>query len=257
MDNLLKYLEKNLAEKLTISGGNVDLLIWGERYSNQVNIFGISLNRQNDIYLDSCGERLLNIGKELSDKSGLKFIEILYPSDLNNNPHAELIINGKNFSKEDSVNEIQRIWGSTYETFGTKKEINKQVADSFHSWARNNLPLSYVRINIDAILSKENDGSNIISLFEIKRSTAIKVEKWEPYKQDIRNYYLENKFAKLAKLKFYTINHSCKFTEVDDGTKIGLFKILDIDIKLNDITYEKDLMTAKELSNFLCKLVEC
>lgn len=256
MDNLLLYLEKDLGQKITISGGNIDLLIWGERCNDQVNILGISLTRQHDIFLDSRGERLFNIGNELSDKSGLKFIEIIYPRDLSSNPNAKLIINGNFISKDEAVNEIQKMWGSAYKKYGTKKDVNKQIADSFHLWARINLPTSYVRIDIDAILSSENDGSNIISLFEIKRSTAVKVEKWKPYKQDIRNYYLENKLSKLANLKFYTINHSCKFIRVENDTLIGLYNILNIDIQRNDIEYKRELMTAKELSNYFRLLVE-
>lgn len=241
MDNLLQYLKKNLGNKIIVSGDNIDLLIWGERHQNEVNILGISLNRQQDVDLGLRGEQLLNIGKGLSDKSGVEFMEIIYPKDLNINPSAELIINGEKKSKEDSIDEIQRILGTSYTNYGTNKGVNRQVADSFHTWARDNLPTSYVRIDIDAIHSSENDVSDIISLIEIKRSTAIKVEYWKPYTQDIRNYYIENVLAKLAELNFYTINHSCRFINVEDDTIIGFFEISDVDIKRNEISYIKKL----------------
>lgn len=254
MDELLQYLKIKLENRITVSGDNIDLLIWGERHYNEVKILGISLNRQEDVALDLRGDQLLSIGKALSDKSGVGFMEIIYPNDLIENPNAELIINGENKSKEDSIDEIQRILGTSYADFGTTKQVNKQVADQFHGWARDNLPTAYVRIDIDAIHSSENDVNDIISLIEVKRSTAISVLNWLPYTNDIRNYYIENVFTKLANLNFYTINHSCKDIDVVDNTVRGFYDILDVNIELNKILFEQKLWTAAYLAKYISEI---
>ena len=251
MDNLLEFLSKRMSRHVVVSGDHSDLLIWGVRERNGVNLLGFSLNQLDTSQQSKRAEHLRKVGTQLSEKTGLTYIEIYYPADLIQNPLAKIRIDNISYPEGEAGKQLQNVWGTSQQQIGTQKEVNKHTADAFHAWARVNLPTSYVRMDIDAIITETSDASELVSLIEIKRSTAISVANWSPYTADIRNYFLEYRLADLADLSFYTLNHGCKDAPVKEDTLIGLHKISDVDLRNNRIISEKNIMNANQLANML------
>jgi hypothetical protein len=249
MDNLLSFLDERMSGKVVVSGDYIDLLIWGVREGNGVNILGISLNQCDTNQQSGRADRLRKIGYHLAKRIGLPFIEIRYSQDLLQNPSAKINIKGVCYPRGEASRVLQSIWGTSQSQVGTRKAVNRQIADAFHAWARENLPTSYIRIDIDAVLTTET--SELHSLIEIKQSTVIHVERWNPYTDDIRNYFLEHKLANTAGIDFLTLNHECKYIPVREDTLIGLHTIHDVDLFKNRIVSEKRVMRADELAVLL------
>jgi hypothetical protein len=88
-----------------------------------------------------------------------------------------------------------------------------QINDPFHIWSRNAFDgYSVMKTDID-ILTIDDNGENIKSLIEIKRSKKIPVGTWKPFVNpnskynDCNNYYLMMELADLLNTNFYTIHH--------------------------------------------------
>jgi len=250
MDNLLQYLRNHFKDRLIISGEIGDLLIWGERTQNGVRLLGLSCNVAANIRPGQKQLRqLLDSGTAIAASIGVPIMRIVYPLDLITNPQATLRINNQVVNKVDAPAIIQGLLGTRYNVFGTSKDVNKQINDVFHEWARAQLPKDYVRNDIDAILlTPEYELRDIL---EIKRSPSRKPDKWTPYVEDIRNYYMGDLLAKRAGMRFITLNHPNKFVPVNDDTTVGIHFIQRVILNPENIQSTRTLVQAREVIDFL------
>lgn len=246
MDNLLRYLHNHFSDQLAVSGETGDLLIWGERINNGVRLLGLSFNTSNAMRTTrGHGDLLFACGNHIASKLNLPILSIIYPSDLLTNPLATLLINGQNVTKNNAQRTIQALFGTRQTILGTAKDVNKRTNDVFQDWARDNLPRSYVRNDIDAILlTQAYEPSKLI---EVKRSTQVPPTRWTPFTNDARNYYMGNLLAQRTGLDFITLNHANKDIPVDDKTTIGIHFIDGVSLNPDQIRSRKILVNAKEL----------
>jgi hypothetical protein len=246
VDNLLRYLYNHFGNRLAVSGETGDLLIWGERINNGVRLLGLSFNISRAMRTTrGHGDLLFSCGKHIASKINLPILHIIYPSDLQTNPRATLLINGQSVAKNDAQRTIQALFGTRQTILGTAKDVNKRTNDVFQDWARDNLPRDYVRNDIDAILlTQAYEPSKLI---EVKRSTQVPPTRWTPFTNDARNYYMGNLLAQRAGLDFITLNHANKDIPVDDETTVGIHFIDGVSLNPDRIRSRKTLVNAREL----------
>lgn len=151
------------------------------------------------------------------------------------------------YSSNDFVKYLYSLMGMDCNDEGTNKEKNKSLADVFHIWSRSKLSSQLVKQDFDAIYNNEDK----FAMIEVKRSPTKTVKSWSPYRADGRNYDIQNQFAKNINAAFFTFHHNGG--NCNDSTKIGCYKVLDVDIKSNKkwIDYQKTIISAKEIIGIL------
>lgn len=101
------------------------------------------------------------------------------------------------------------------------KSINDKSSSPYHDWQRKNMGDSVVVADIDLV---RYDESGPLEIIELKRS-YIDIDKWEPYKQDYRNFILISKLARARNLDFYIVyNRRVKEPFYDDVSKLKIFE---------------------------------
>jgi len=250
VDNLLSYLSGHFGDRLVVSGVSGDLLVWGERDFNGVKLLGLSFNTPTTAQSTTGhGDLLLASGTLMAQRINLPLIRIEYPPDLDTNPNSMLIIDGNQVKRVSAAATIQALLGTRYTVAGTSKAVNRSTNDPFHVWARDTLPLNYVRTDVDAILLT-NDLKPAL-LIEVKRSPRVPVRNWEPFLQDIRNYYISDVLAKQTQLQFITLNHPYTNVSVTDEKIVGVFDIQRVTLNPDRIQFTKQLTTAINLVTML------
>jgi hypothetical protein len=259
-DEFLFYLKNNVQDRLIASFDNTDLLLWGSRKNNDVQLLGVTINigvrdlQTIDYMSDKRVAEAMTTGFLLSQMSHSAFFAIVYPFSGTGDFKVTSTDDPTNWSKSLIVEQavmpklIQQSFHTDFRAVGTAKPVNKTTSDWFHDWARVNLPLEYIRTNIDGLLSSDNGRLSII--LETKRS-FFAVDSWRPYKNDARNYFLQRLLATDAGLKFWTVYHVKG--QVEDRTGISLFEIFDVflDGRTDWIGYKRTEMKA---SDFLGKI---
>lgn len=250
MDNLLSYLSDHFGSRLAVSGVSGDLLVWGERDFNRVKLLGLSFNTPTTAKpTKEHGDLLLASGTLMAQRMKMPFIRIEYPSDLDTNPNSMLIIDGKQVKRVSAAATIQALLGTRYTVAGTSKAVNRSTSDPFHVWARGAMPLKYVRTDVDAILHTKDLKPAL--LIEVKRSPKVPVRNWEPFLQDIRNYYISDVLAKQTQSQTITLNHPYTNVSVTDEKIVGVFDIQKVTLNPEDIQFTKQLTTALNLVTIL------
>ncbi|MEO8891651.1 MAG: hypothetical protein ABI417_08975 [Coleofasciculaceae cyanobacterium] len=253
MDNLLTYLSNQFGSRLAVSGETGDLLVWGERVNNDIRLLGLSYNTSTTSQaLQENNHPLLSSGNKIAQQINLPLVRIIYPANLNTDPNSALNIDGERVEREEASAKIQHKFGTQYKLFGTTKLVNRSTNDAFQDWARVNLPQNYIRIDLDAILHVEDQKPALI--IEVKRSTQVSVQRWEPYIADIRNYYIVDLLAKKAGLKFITLNHAYRDSLVSDESIIGIHNIQKISLEPQVIKSTKLLIKAKGVVTHLINM---
>lgn len=101
------------------------------------------------------------------------------------------------------------------------KLINDKSSSPYHDWQRSHMGDSVVVADIDLIRYQREMPREII---ELKRS-YINIEKWEPYKQDYKNFILLSKLAERRQLDFFIVyNHRTKTPFYDDISQLKIFE---------------------------------
>lgn len=250
MDNLLKYLSDHFGGRIAVSGVSGDLLVWGERTYNGVKLLGLSFNTPTTAQSRTVhSDLLLASGTLMAQRMNLPFIRIEYPPDLDINPNSILIIDGRQVKRASAAATIQALLGTSYTVAGTSKAVNRSTSDPFHVWAREAMPLKYVRTDVDAILYTQDLKPAL--LIEVKRSPKVPVRNWEPFLQDIRNYYISDVLAKRSGLRFTTLNHPYTNVPVTDEKIVGVFDIQRVTLNPEHIQFTKELATALNLVTML------
>lgn len=120
-----------------------------------------------------------------------------------------------------SLKERLMAYGLTMNERTAHKSINDRSSSPYHNWQRNNMGDSVVAADIDLV---RHDGNNPIEIIELKRS-YIAIDKWEPYKQDYRNFILPSKLAEKRNINFYIVyNRRTKQPFFDDVSRLKIFE---------------------------------
>jgi hypothetical protein len=239
-DEFLIYLKGKIGKRLIVSFENIDLLLWGNRYSGNVRLLGLTLAIGiNDLEavtenkLDQLADKaniIMRKALSLSQRSKIPFFVILYSLSGGSLFRVTDPRNPLNLSQSFEVEEnkmpatIEGFFNTNLVSTGTAKPVNKSTSDWFHDWTRVNLPTEYVKANIDGLVLTQ-EGKPAI-LMETKRSFA-KPTNWQPYQADSRNYYLQDQLAKKTGLRFWTIYHE-KGIPVKDNSDVVLFIVIDV-----------------------------
>lgn len=135
---------------------------------------------------------------------------------------------------------------------GTHKQKNKWVADAFHVWSRCKLSSRLVKQDFDAIYQL----GDRFAMIEVKRSSAKSLQDWTPYKDDMRNYDIQNQFAKIIEAPFFTFHHAD--AACDDATGVGCYQVLDVNPVDGSewIDYKKTIVKAQEIPGILKRQLE-
>ncbi len=250
VDNLLQYLSGHFGGRLAVSGVSGDLLIWGERTINGVKLLGLSFNTPTTVHSTTGqGDLLLASGTVMAQRMRVPFIRIEYQPDVDTNRNAILIIDGKQVIRARAAATIQASLGTNYTVAGTSKAVNRSTSDPFHVWAREAMPLNYVRADVDAILHSPKVTPAI--LIEVKRSPSKTVQQWQPYIADARNYFISDVLAKRAQLKFVTLNHPYTSVPVSDEKIVGVYDVQEVTLSPARIQFTKEVTTAINLVTIL------
>lgn len=101
-----------------------------------------------------------------------------------------------------------------------RKAINDKSASPYHIWQRSHMGDTVTVADIDLLRYTDKKPAEII---ELKRS-YIKLEKWQPYRQDYKNFILLSKLAVMSGLAFYIVyNRRIKVPFYDDIARLKLF----------------------------------
>ena len=259
-DEFLVFLKGKINDRLVMSFDNTDLLLWGTRENSSVRLLGLTLAvgvrdprtaKSNPHSLDDRLGSVMKLASLLSHRSNSTFFVVLYPISGEYPFVATDPKDPHDWSKSFEVQEaempelVESFFKTSFGNRGTAKPVNKSTSDWFHVWTRANLPKEYVKANVDGLI-KDKEGMPRI-LLETKRSSA-SAYSWSPYKDDSRNYYLQQLLAKLSDLSFWTVYH-VKGVTVDDNTAVALFQVSDVSLKTGDtwITYDRLNTKASEV----------
>lgn len=103
----------------------------------------------------------------------------------------------------------------------TSKQINDKSSSPYHNWQRQNMGDSVVAADIDLIRHEKTKPTEII---ELKRS-YIDIAKWEPYREDYKNFILLSKLAEKRQFDFYIVyNRRKKNPFFDDVSRLKIFE---------------------------------
>lgn len=260
-DEFLVYMKDKINDRLIMSFDHTDLLLWGKRTDDSVELLGLTLNigvkepktfRSKQDEFDDRVNNVLQVVSLISQRSSSPFFIIVYSTAGGSSFRVTNPSDPLNWSKSLEVDEgimsafIQKFFKTTLESKGTSKPVNRTTSDWFHDWARENLPEEYVRTNIDGLILDKKKNPSI--LLETKRSFQDPYS-WKPYKEDSRNYYLQYLLATKSDLSFWAVYHK-KGEPVDDETKIALFLIsgVSLNVKNNWITYNRSNTDASEVT---------
>lgn len=149
----------------------------------------------------------------------------------------------KLYSSDEFVDFIYRTIGRSFNDSGTLKEKNRRLADAFHLWSRKKLSAHIVKQDFDILYY-----NNRYVMIEVKRAPSKKVEVWQPYYDDKRNYDIQFKISRALNVPFFTLHHvggTCR-----DNTRIGFYYIHNVDANasVSDwIVYDKKIVAANQL----------
>ena len=121
----------------------------------------------------------------------------------------------------DDLKKRMMAYGLKMNEIMAHKSINDKSSSPYHDWQRRNMGDSVVVADIDLI---RHDEGKLEEIIELKRS-YIDIEKWEPYKQDYRNFLLISKLARKRNVNFYIVyNRRVKQPFFDDVSQLKIFE---------------------------------
>ena len=263
-DELDEYLKRNYPENYISGEQDCNLLLWGKN-GTEPKMFSLNIGVEyspleglkgktigdimNQKYQsNSSFKRLMKYGEEISSKSHMPFVIIVYPSLRETYggkwADTERVYNRKQvlfywFDISKKVNgkiehEIlkgeqlrKRIYSALEVCFNdedTGKDENSHLSDYFHFWSRQTLSRNITKLDIDGIII--NNLGNKGVLVEIKRSSKPPIPDWKP-KYDKANYKLESNYAKRILSYFWLLHHESR--PCDDDEIISFYNIVDVD----------------------------
>jgi len=263
-DELDEYLKRNYPENYISGEQDCNLLLWGKN-GTEPKMFSLNIGVEyspleglkgktigdimNQKYRgNSSFKRLMKYGEEISSKSHMPFVIIVYPSlretyggkwadtervynrkqvlfywfDISkkvNGKIAHEIIKGEQLRKQ-----IYSALEVCFTDEGTGKDENSHLSDYFHFWSRQTLSRNITKLDIDGIII--NNLGNKGVLVEIKRSSKPPIPDWKP-KYDKANYKLESNYAKRIFSYFWLLHHESR--PCDDDEIISFYNIVDVD----------------------------
>lgn len=277
MDELVKYLYDKAPDNIIIGEDDCNLLIFGDGSCTPTDVkmlllvVGCDKSITDDTICelrdkyrdDNIFKSLFDSGEKMATIAKIPFVMVGYKKcsiDEINDEYIEsmqfmarkICPAGENehptiYGSNDFVKYIYKLMGLNCSDSGTNKQKNKSLADVFHVWSRSKLSSRLVKQDFDAIF-RDHDH---FAMIEVKRSPTISIESWSPFRNDIRNYDIQNQFSKIINAPFYTFHYNggdCK-----DSTKVGCYKISGVNIKdrYRWMNYKKTIISADEIIDVL------
>jgi hypothetical protein len=246
-DKFMEYLSG--IKNIYFSTDDEAMLIWGKNTGREnTELIGLSYNSPTIwSHFDSKKPKFRSF-ISLSEKLGYPILWI--GKGLLKSGKIELgrirsgAISNKILNLDEAANEIQNIFGTNYKDLGTKKQVNKRTAGSFHKWSRNFLPSAYNKEDIDILVSNNKDNSPR-ALVEIKRSIYYSPNGWSPYRDDIRNYILQFKVCNILNIAPILIYHK-KGEAIENTSSVGYYNIKGVYPNERDwIDYDREIIKAQ------------
>lgn len=261
MDQLSEYLLHTYPNNYFTGKDDCNLVIWGtkgvtrhapklftlligfdyppyEINENAIEAF-LSTQLSNDLIC----LKLYEYGKSISERLGLPFLIIVYPSMRNEfNSRWE---ESRNVYDEENVCFYYKIVGQTekgtvqgsslrqvlyhnlgqdYHDTGTSKDKNKQIADYFHMWSRDCLSKNIAKFDIDGFLVDSSGDKKVLIEFKRSHQTPY-IPEWYP-KYDKPDYLLQFALASAIGAKFWLLHHELG-TE-NELRNVSFFEITDV-----------------------------
>lgn len=163
--------------------------------------------------------------KEISRLTSVPLIYVSFNS--NQRPISDVIVSSDfiNFEKmimEDYINYINK-FGPVFGTVSTKKEINDKYSNVYQEWQNKHGGMA-TGSDIDLMIGTKQGKIDVI--FELKRS-YIRLEEWQPFKQDFHNFEVIFNLLQHTDIRFYIMyNRRIKNPFFDDASKVRLFKVV-------------------------------
>lgn len=227
-NELYRYIrEKNLINFKFFSG-NIWQLVYGDIKSNPVLlVLAIGLpDTDKSIILTPEILDAWNLMKTISEKSKTPLLLVQFSNDLDEIENVNVSTDGKSFRKMTmvEVTELFHNYGLPTSNTPTRKAKNDKESSVYHSWQRQNLGRDLTVSDID--LWKLDEFGNVTTIFELKRS-KISIERWQPYKEDYKNFILLIKICKLSGNEFkIAYNYmSPNAPRVEEISRIKVFRL--------------------------------
>lgn len=251
MDELLEYLQSRDPAHIVLGKDDCNLLILGDGSGSFTQVkallltvgypgsFGGDVERSAaDLRAvwngDADFARLAGASRVLAERSALPLLLAGYEARPRYTGTGRLTMNFlaksvlppgemRLYEDRDFARWLYAAMGSSFGDAGSVKPKNRWVADAFHAWSRENLSAFLVKQDFDAVYLSAARWA----LVEVKRSRVGGITGWRPYREDVRNYDIQSRFAKMIGAPFYTFHH--EGGECDDDTPVGCYEVLDVD----------------------------
>ena len=223
-NKLYEYLDEPFNKHFYWASKDKWILLYSDTNNNPVLICGLS--EYNNIYLSKEECDLFKVAKMLSDISRIPFIIARYEG---NTPFKKINYYDdidKKFKEIDtgSYKLILKEKGVGVIDGNTVKSVNDKVSSSYHEWQRSVLGKSVTVVDIDLIRFYKQ---KINIIYELKRS-KLNLNNWEPFKEDLPNFVLLSRFAKMADIDFIILynelsSENAQGERIENIEKLKLF----------------------------------
>ena len=190
------------------TSGNMWLLAYGNEDSEPKVVTVVS-GRELDVASNKAEQIAVHVAKQVTDDTGIPINFVRFDPD---KPVDEIGYWEPGMKKipvisSDELRNRFIQYGLKMNEVIARKAINDKSSSPYHEWQRTNMGSSVVVADIDLLRYQDNEPTEII---ELKRS-IIDIEKWEPYKDDYKNFLLLSKLARKRNIDFYIVyNHRTK-----------------------------------------------
>lgn len=204
------------------TSGNLWILTYGDS-NYEPKVVTVASGNQLNIKITESEMRTVNVAKQLVEGTdvGINFVRFDSNKSISQvrywNPGMEKI---PIISSDELKNRFLQ-YGLKMNEMRVHKSINDKSSSPYHDWQRENMGDAVIVADVDLIRYYAEKPQEII---ELKRS-FIDIERWEPYKQDYKNFILLSKLARKRKLDFFIVyNHRTKVPLFDDVSKLKIFE---------------------------------
>ena len=249
---IYNYIAQNSLNNLKFVSGNMWQLVYGDgNCIPRVLVLVIgSTNESYDAVFSEDEKTAFNLLNDLAAKTNLPIRVIKFNTDDNDIEGVKIFNDLNSSASKISMEELTQefsLLGVPTSNSQTRKYLNDRTSSAYHKWQRSSLGSAITVSDID--LWKVNEQKDVEIIYELKRS-YIPINRWQPYRDDYRNFQLISKLAQMANIEFdiaYNVRHKNPFR--DDISTIKVFSVdfaKNPPISLKQITSQDDFFNESK-----------